>query len=435
MKGVVNINYQEALEKVNSRLTFGIKPGLGRIAKLLEHLGNPQNQLKFTHVAGTNGKGTTCTLMASVLTESGLKTGLYTSPYVNEFRERFQINGEMISEQELAECVEKIDTAMKELEADSDEVTEFEFITAVAFLWFAEKKCDVVVLEVGLGGRLDTTNVISVPEAAVIMSISLDHTAILGNSIEEITLEKAGIIKKGGTVVLYPVQQAGVKETIQKVCEEKDAKLIIPDIEGIEIEKSDFSGTKFNIGDRSVYTPFAGEHQVYNAVTALAALQEFAANSGHDLKEEDIQKGFSKAEIPARMEVLSEKPLVMLEGGHNPGCAEALKNVLKKDCADKRITAIMGMMADKDVDGVIETLAPEFERLITVSINLPRTIQAELLAEKAKKYCENVYAASDMHEAASKAFEGVGEDDMVLICGSFYLAGEIKPFVEKYLQK
>ena len=195
---------EEALAKINSRLTFGMKPGLRRIKELLGELGDPQKQLKFAHVAGTNGKGTTCALLSSALGEAGYTVGLYTSPYVEDFRERFQIGGEKISPQELVEEVELLSPIAEAHDAAGDTVTEFEFITALAMHWFARKKCDIVVLEVGLGGRFDATNAIDAPEVAVIASISLDHTAILGDTLEQIAFEKAGIVKPGGRLVLYP---------------------------------------------------------------------------------------------------------------------------------------------------------------------------------------------------------------------------------------
>ena len=217
------MTYEEALKTVNHRLRFGMKPGLERIQMLLERLGNPQKQLRFVHVAGTNGKGTTCTLLAGALQAAGYRTGLYTSPYVLEFRERFQINGTMIPKEELIQQVQRVADAAQSLEAAGEDVTEFEFITALAFCWFAQRQCDIVVLEVGLGGRFDATNVIDVPEVAVIASISLDHTAVLGDSVEQIAFEKAGVIKPGGTVVCYPDQQLEAEEVLRQAAQERGA--------------------------------------------------------------------------------------------------------------------------------------------------------------------------------------------------------------------
>ena len=232
------MTYEEALQKINSRLRFGIKPGLERIEALCKKLGDPQKKPRFVHVAGTNGKGTTCTLIASVLTAAGYRTGLYTSPYVLDFRERFRIDGEMIPEAELIEEVKRVSPIADELEAKGETITEFEFITALAFDWFAQRDCDFVVLEVGLGGRFDATNVIDTPEAAAIASISLDHTAILGDTYAKIAFEKAGIIKKGGDVVLYPVQDPSVFETVESACNERGAHLHIPDEKNMQVPRS-----------------------------------------------------------------------------------------------------------------------------------------------------------------------------------------------------
>ena len=224
------MTYEEALDNVYGRLVFGIKPGLERISALLSRLGDPQKQLKFVHVAGTNGKGTCSTLVASALKECGFTVGLYTSPYVLDFRERFQINGEMIPKEELVQEVEVLAPVADEFEKNGDQVTEFEYITALALHWFARRGCDIVVLEVGMGGRFDATNVIDVPEAAAIMSISLDHTAILGDTLEKIAFEKAGIVKEGGRLVLYPDQAPEVARELTQICKERQVELVVPDL-------------------------------------------------------------------------------------------------------------------------------------------------------------------------------------------------------------
>lgn len=232
------MTYEEALQKINGRLLFGVKPGLERIQALCDALGNPEKCTRFVHVAGTNGKGTTCTLIASVLHAAGYRTGLYTSPYVLDFRERFRIDGEMIPKAELVEAVERVLPAAEKLEAAGETVTEFEFITALALDWFARRGCDFVVLEVGLGGRMDATNVIDTPEAAAIASISLDHTAVLGDTLEQIAFEKAGIIKPGGAVALYADNPECVVREISTICAERGAKLHIADERRMQVRLS-----------------------------------------------------------------------------------------------------------------------------------------------------------------------------------------------------
>lgn len=422
------MTYQEAIEKIDSRLLFGIKPGLRNITDLMHRLGDPQDSLEYVHVAGTNGKGTACTLTASVLRESGYKVGYYISPYVLEFRERFQINGEMIPEEELAEEMERIWPFIEEMDAGGQYITEFECITALAFDWFARKECDIVVLEVGLGGITDATNIIKAPSAAAIMSISLDHTAILGDTLEKITAEKAGIIKAGGRVALYPDQAPEVIGQIKGVCREKDAALFIPDMGKIQVGEATIFGTDFIVegqgGSLCLHTPFLGEHQVKNAATALEVIK-ILQGQGFAIPDASLQDGFCKAFIPARMEVVSEKPLCLLDGGHNPGCAQALRAALEKFVPQRKI-AIMGIMADKDSREFLEAVGPMFDKIVTITPNWGRALPAGQLAEVARQFCGDVVTAETCGEALAAAMKGMSWEDALVVCGSFYLASEIR---------
>ncbi|MGN0478497.1 MAG: bifunctional folylpolyglutamate synthase/dihydrofolate synthase [Hominenteromicrobium sp.] len=424
------MTYEEALRAINDRLVFGVKPGLERIQALCEKLGNPQKRTRFIHVAGTNGKGTTCTLIASVLQAAGFRTGLYTSPYVLDFRERFRIDGEMIPKAELAEEVERIAPLAAELEAQGETVTEFEFITALAFDWFARRACDFVVLEVGLGGRFDATNVIDTPEAAAVVSISLDHTAVLGDTLEKIAYEKAGIVKPGGSVVLYPVQDEAVTRTFSTLCAARGAKLFIADESRVEVGETTLAGTAVIWDGLPLTTPFTGAHQVHNAATALTVL-DVLRKKGVRIPDEALQKGFSSAYIPARMERLSEKPLVLLDGGHNPGCAAALHEVLTTHLSGRKITAVMGIMSDKDSMNYLKLTAPHFSRIVTVAPQTPRALSAEALAEEAAAFCTDVIPASSMEEALR--LSAVQDGEVLVICGSFFLASEIRALaIERY---
>lgn len=422
------MTYEEAMDKIDSRLLFGVKPGLKNITALMRLLGDPQDTLPFVHVAGTNGKGTTCTLTASVLREAGFKVGFYTSPYVLDFRERFQINGEMIPEEELAEEVERIWPFMEEMDEQGQYITEFECITALAFDWFARKKCDIVVLEVGLGGITDATNIIKTPAAAAIASISLDHTAILGDTLEKITAEKAGIIKPGGRLALYPEQAPEVLGQIREACREKGAELFIPDMEKIQVEEASIFGTDFIVEGRGeglhLHTPFLGAHQVKNAATALEVVK-ILRKEGFAISDEALAEGFRRAFIPARMEVLSQRPLCLLDGGHNPGCAKALRAALDS-FVPQRKTAIMGIMADKDSVRFLEAVGPAFDRIITITPNWGRALPGEKLAQEARAFCQNVTAAETCGEAIAAAMKDMGRDDALIVCGSFYLASEIR---------
>ncbi len=424
------MTYSEALDTINSLLRFGIKPGLERVQGLLQELGDPQNRLRFIHVAGTNGKGTTSTLIASTLKEAGYRTGLYTSPYVSDFRERFQINGEMISKESLVEQLEKVLPAVRKMEERGETVTEFELITALALSWFAECHCDYVVLEVGLGGRFDATNVIRTPEVAVITSISLDHTAILGDTLEKIAFEKCGIIKPGGTIVLYPEQSPEVFRTVEGIAEERGARFLTADLNRIREKQASLEGSILEYDGKELRLPFIGKHQEKNAATALAAL-EVLQEKGAKIPWSAVERGFAGAKLPARMEILSRKPLVLMDGGHNPGCAQALANVLKTYLSGHQLIGVMGMMSDKDSRTALASLAPLFSAMITLRPENPRSLSSEELKAVADEFCGDVRAMDDQEAALQTAAELCGEDGAIIICGSFYLAGELRPLVLK----
>ena len=418
------MTYEEALDNVYGRLVFGMKPGLERITALLDRLGNPQKLLKFVHVAGTNGKGTCSTLVASALQECGLTVGLYTSPYVLEFRERFQINGAMIPKEELVEEVEVLAPIADEFEKSGDQVTEFEYITALALHWFARRGCDMVVLEVGMGGRFDATNAIDVPEAAAIMSISLDHTAILGDTLEKIAFEKAGIVKEGGRLVLYPDQAPEVARELTQICKERQVELVVPDLAQVRELESSMEGTTFQLGERVLRTPFLGEHQVKNAVTAWTVV-EVLKGRGWGIDLDAAAWGFGKAFVPARMEVISREPLCLLDGGHNPGCAKALREALEQFVPQRKV-AIVGMMSDKDSHGAFALVGPLFDEIITVAPQGHRSMPAQELAKVAAEFCPKVIPAGSCREALAVASRAMGEDAALIVCGSFYLAGDIR---------
>ncbi len=420
------MNYEEAIALINSRLRFGSKLGLDNIRALLNEMGNPQKNLKFVHVAGTNGKGTTCTYISSILREAGYKTGLYTSPYVVEFRERFIINGEIIPENELIEQIKITSAACERLDTD---ITEFEFITALAFNWFYESGCDIVVLEVGLGGRFDATNIIDCPECAVITSIALDHMQYLGDTIDKIAFEKAGIVKNNGDVVLYCNLANEAEKVFDEVCRERNANLIKPDISSLKIENSDLFGTDYILDCESYHIPFSGIHQVYNSIGALNAVRVLR-NKGFDISDEQIKSGFSKASIAARMEILSKDPVILVDGGHNGDCAKALRNVLIDNLSDKKKIAVMGMMADKDIDSYLCEVVPLMDTVICVKPQNPRSMKAEDLAAACAKYCENS-SSSDNETAVNKALDYLKENEnsAFIVCGSFYMASEIRPII------
>lgn len=425
------MTYDEALAKINSRLLFGMRPGLERMERLMEALGNPQNQMKFVHVCGTNGKGTVCALTASVLRESGYRTGLNISPYVLDFRERFQIDGEMISREELAREMDEIWPVVERLDQEGCTASEFELVTAVALHWFAKKNCQIAVMEVGMGGLMDATNIIPVPEAAAVMSISLDHTAWLGDTVEQIAREKAGIIKDGGRAALYPEQRPGVREIVESACREHGAQLRVPDLGKIRVLEEGIDGTDFQADGLTLHTPFLGAHQVKNAAVVLEIIG-ILRERGFSIPDEALVKGFPKTFNPARMEILSRRPLCLLDGGHNPGCAQVLRDALERFVPGGKV-ALMGMMADKDSAAALEILGPLFRKAVTVAPQNPRSLSAEALAEQAGRFCREAVPAGSCEEALDLALEDLGDEEALVVCGSFYLAGEMRPLLlEKF---
>jgi len=422
------MTYEEAINKITSLLRFGMKPGLERVEKLLELLDNPQDKLKFVHVAGTNGKGSTCALISSVVRKSLYKTGLFTSPYVTDFCERMQINGEMISHEDLAALVEKTFPVVEQMAANDEIITEFEFITAIAMQWFEQNDCDIVVLEVGLGGRLDATNVIKTPLVSVITSISLDHTAVLGNTLEQIAYEKCGIIKENGITVCYPDQKPEVLEVIRNTAAARHNQFILADINSVTLLSMNITGTGLEYNDLLVSLPFIGEHQVKNAVTALAVI-EVLKDEGYDIADHSIEAGFSSASFPARLELISSDPLVLLDGAHNPDGTAALADAVRKYLAGKKVVAIMGMLADKDVASATRNLAGLFSHVITLAPANPRAMSAEALAAHWTSLGTSAEAMVDADAALEKALGMLGSDGALLICGSLYLAGELRPLI------
>ena len=419
------MNCTQAIEYIHSLEKFGIKPGLERIRALCELLGNPQDKLKVIHVAGTNGKGSTSTMISNILIKNGFRTGLYISPYVTDFRERIQFNGNMIEHSELAECVEKVKEAVEILLEKGEQTTEFEALTATAFLYYAKKECDFVVLEVGLGGRFDATNVIKAPFVSVIASISLDHINILGDTVEKIAAEKCGIIKFGGETVVYPFQQDGVMNVINETCKSRMNSIRIPDVSKLTIGKESVEGTRVNFDGIDYLLPFAGEHMIYNSVTAIEAIRSLR-RFGIEISEDIIASGIESSVMPARMELIRKKPIIILDGGHNEGCANALSGFIRKHLTGKRIIMVSSMMADKDYESYLRLVAPFADVFIATKADVPRALSSDDLSAAAHKYCAETFSFESPVKALTAARNILESDDVLIVCGSFYLAGEIR---------
>ncbi len=414
------MNYTQSVEYIHSLLQFGIKPGLERISQLLEALGNPQDKIKTIHIAGTNGKGSTSTHLANILTAAGYKTGLYTSPYVLSFCERIQLDGKNISENDLARTVTRVKSEIDKLNEQGIIITEFEALTATAFLYFYEQGCEWAVIEVGLGGRFDATNVIKKPEAVVITSISLDHTKILGDNIPKIAFEKCGVIKCGVPVITSKNQTEQALSVISKTATEKNCSLTITNPENVKVLFDDsLMFVKFAYKDNNYVLKLKGNHQLENAVNVI----ECAKTLG--IADRYIQEGISKTKMLARMEVISENPLIIRDGGHNEGCANALHDFLVKYNL-RNINMLIGLMADKDCEGYVSKIAPLCKSVVTVTPSNPRALNSEKLKEIAEKYCDNVKAIDNPQEGYKYILSNSNKrTDSILVCGSFYMMSDI----------
>lgn len=423
------MNYNEALAYIHSLSKFGSKPGLDRVSRLVSLANNPQNDLKFIHIAGTSGKGSTANYCASILKKAGLKVGLYTSPYITDFRERFIINGEMISKADFCRLCELLIPLVKKLNDDGDIITEFEFNTVLAFLWFKEQKCDIVCLEVGMGGRFDATNIIPTPLVSVITKIGLDHTAILGETISEIAFEKCGIIKNGGICVSYPEQRSDAKKVIEKTCFERNCTLFIPNLSDIKNIKTSLTSSTFEFDGHTIKINMPGVHQIYNAVTAIYAIKNSGLNIGYDI----IISALTEVKCPARLEILSEKPLIIIDGAHNADKISALYDFIK--FFKGKIVAVCGILKDKDFSIAAKKIAPLCRKIVTVTPDNPRALPSEQLCEVCREFCQDVISKKTIKDGALYAFDSLKDDEILLCWGSLYIAGEVRDIILKKLNK
>jgi dihydrofolate synthase/folylpolyglutamate synthase len=401
----------------NSRL------GLERMRELLKRLGNPHDKLRYVHVAGTNGKGSICAMSAQVLTAAGYRTGLYISPYINRFHEHIQIDGVPISDRALAEMARRV---QEEADLMADPPTEFERITAIAFLYFLESRCDIVVLEVGLGGRLDATNVISQPEAAVIAPISLDHMKELGDTVEKIAAEKAGIIKQGCRVVSSP-QLPGVARVLQDVCALRDASIEFLDHRSVTITGNSLDGIRFTYKHmEDIELHLLGAFQPQNA-SAVIMVMEQLRSKGWNISESALREGLRKTRWPARFEIVNKNPWVIVDGGHNRQCMESLADNLNTYFPDKKITFVIGFMADKDYRAMLRSILPFAGRIFTVTPDNPRSMPAEELAEYVRSEgMQDVIACASVEAGIKDAMRSETGEGVICATGTFYMAGTIR---------
>lgn len=416
------MTYEEALSYIHSICWKGSKLGLDRTRELLGKLDDPQKELKFIHIAGTNGKGSTAAMLSSILEEAGYRVGLYTSPFINRFNERMQVNHQPIPDEELAALTEYV---RPYADAMADSPTEFELITALAMVWFARQKCDIVVLEVGMGGELDSTNIIDVPEAAVIAAMGLDHVKELGPTMADIARAKAGIIKEGGRVVSYGGNPEA-DEVIAAVCRARNASLCQPDFSAIVPGDFSLEGQTFSYkGWRGLRIPLVGAYQMNNAAVVLETV-EVLRQRGWNISDEAVRQGLADTRWPARFEVLRRDPVFIVDGGHNPHGIRATAESLRRLFPGRKITFVTGVMADKDVEHILGLIVPLAEQFFTVRPDNPRAMDAGELAARIEAMGAKATACASVRDGVDRAIQAEGPHGVACALGSLYMSGEVR---------
>ncbi|MCK9479041.1 MAG: bifunctional folylpolyglutamate synthase/dihydrofolate synthase [Firmicutes bacterium] len=406
------MKYDEAINFIQNRLRFGTKLGLEATAELLRRLGDPHKKLKFIHVAGTNGKGSTSAFIANILMANGFRTGMYISPYIHSFTERIQVNGNQISKDDLAKHTEKVMNVIDE----TLRPTEFEVVTAIGFLHFLHQKCDYVVLEVGLGGRFDATNVIPAPEACVITSLSIDHTELLGDTIEKIAFEKSGIIKAGTKAAVYPDNPPQAIAVIKNVAKNNNVPVTVADKSAIKILHTGIDKNVFMYKNKQYKISMLGKHQIYNAVTAIEAVGLIGVT-------EKIEEGLRNTNFGGRFEIVKNNPTVIIDGAHNYSGVISLQAALTTYFPNKRIIIVMGMLKDKEYEKCVAVISKVAHTFIATEPENPRALPAQELLEIAQKQTQNVVVEKNRQKAVDLANSLAKKDDVICICGSLYLIG------------
>ena len=411
----------DSLEKIQQMCKPGSHLGLDRLTELLHRLGDPQNKLRYVHVAGSNGKGSMCAMLSAILTRCGYKTGMYTSPQLLRLNERYRINGREIEDDVLAAVADAVRSVAVTME---DVPTEFEITTAMMFEYFHQQCCDIVVLEVGMGGRLDATNVIPSPEVAVIGTIALEHTRELGDTIEKIAFEKAGIIKPGCAAVTYPGQPS-VEAVFDAVCAEKAVARQTARLDELAVVESSLDFQRFAWGEYPALTlHLAGSHQLKNAVMVLECVEQLRRR-GWNLPGEQVAEALASVRWPARLEILRRKPLMLLDGAHNPQCMETLAANLPGFLAGEKAVFLMGVMADKEYGAMIEHIRPFAKGFVCVTPKNERALPAEEFVKHLRALNCEAEAGETVADGVRRAAELAG-DGPVVACGSLYMAGEIR---------
>lgn len=425
--------FHDALDFIKYSEQFGSVLGLETISRLLQGLDNPQNELKFIHVAGTNGKGSTSTFISSMLAMSGYKVGRYISPSVICYEEKIQVlsaNKEELTSNYIDK--ESIVTYLGQIKKVCEDMvrkgyshpTTFEIETALSFLYFLNSDCDFVVLEVGLGGRLDATNIVSTVLCSVITSISMDHMEYLGDTLEKIAYEKAGIIKENGNVVSYG-QRDSVKKVLEEVTKEKRGNLYMADFSQVKDVSYELSATTFSYQQyKDLKIHLLGENQIYNAIVALHAVELLKA-LGYNIKEEGIRSGLAKTKFRARFEVVKENPMIVIDGAHNEDAAKVLKGNIELYFRNRNITFIMGVLKDKDYEGILRHTAKLAKRIITITPSNKRGLDSIILANKASKYCNQVVNGETVSKGLQLALNTEYDNEVIIVFGSLSYLNEV----------
>ena len=423
------MNYEEAMNFIQNTNKFGSVLGLDNIRELLERLGNPQDQLRVVHIAGTNGKGSTLAFLAGIFRESGYRAGRYVSPASFSYEERFRINEENISKKDLCFYMEKIKNVAEEMVKDGlSHPTMFEIETALSFLYFLDKKVDVVLLETGMGGRLDATNVVKKPIATVIASIGMDHMQFLGDTLEKIASEKAGIIKEGCPVISYNNTKE-VNEVIKNKAKQMHAKVTFVNSAGIRVLQESLNGESFSYRSsdgrwyEKIEIPLLGRHQINNAALALETLN--VIKNYYCISDFQTEDGMRKTIWRGRIEILEQEPMVICDGAHNPDGAKSLLSFLQNNFTNQRLIYIMGVLSDKDYEQMVQILAPAADKIYTVAPDNPRALSSRELCNCISKYHQNVEERQRLAECLSEVRQKAEKDDVIIICGTLSFQNEL----------
>ena len=413
---------QEAIDYIEQYTWSTTRLGLERTQELLRALGDPQKKLKFIHVAGSNGKGSTCAMLAAIMQAAGYRTGLYISPYIQDFCERMQVDGQNVPGETLAAITERVKAIADGME---DHPSQFELVTAIALEYFYESRCDIVVLEVGMGGALDSTNAIDAPEVAVITNIGLEHTEYLGKTLKAIALTKAGIIKPGCHAVCYDGAPT-VTKVVKGVCKDLGVPLRCVNFKRMEPASETLDGQTFRWDGVEKRVALLGPHQLHNTATVLETVEALRSR-GWVIPEAAVDAGLAGVKWPARLEVLSRDPIFLLDGGHNPQCAEALAAALGKLLPGKKVVFLLGVLADKDYPKIMDIVMPYAKKFVCMTPFSPRALTARQLADYLKsKGAVATSCGSDVERGIRAARKAAGKRGAVVAFGSLYLAGHVR---------